>query len=404
MTLAFRWHSNSHINVLELAALGALVRLIAIRYPDSRVVVLIDSQVAKHSAARGRSTSWALTPGLRRLAALALAFGLQLCFAFAPTRLNVADAPTRNSVLPRASGLALCESLPAAVLHRIGALRFRRPLASWARLFLVSRLKEGSCPRLAEWLAGHFAEHLPDKPGGYFREFDSTLGYPGEGPLCSVCPRPRRHHLPSGCPCFRAREASSASFGFLAFFSFCVPLKRASFFLPALCFAGLCFVLACLCTLNIPVYAPLPLPLQPILRSSSAQRVSACKCGSWTVPVERCFILSPLCTSSLPDSFPSPLRPPLPFDPTLGFPGEGWFRVFGVFWVLFRAMAVPAPSTPAEHLRAAKRGPLLLVADRVVRPATRTNRAKLLKAFDEWLGEVRGQCVESLIAPGTCSL
>ena len=81
VTLAFRWHSNSHINVLELAALGALVRLIAIRYPDSRVVVLIDSQVAKHSAARGRSTSWALTPGLRRLAALALAFGLQACCA-----------------------------------------------------------------------------------------------------------------------------------------------------------------------------------------------------------------------------------------------------------------------------------------------------------------------------------
>ena len=77
--------------------------------------------------------------------------------------------------------------------------------------------------------------------------------------------------------------------------------------------------------------------------------------------------------------------------------------MFGVFWVLFRAMAVPAPSTPAEHLRAAKRGPLLLVADRVVRPATRTDRAKLLKAFDEWLGEVRGQCVESLIAPGVAA-
>ena len=50
-------------------------------------------------------------------------------------------------------------------------------------------------------------------------------------------------------------------------------------------------------------------------------------------------------------------------------------------------MAAPGQALTAEQQRAARRQPLLLVADRVVRPVTRSNRAKLAEAFDAWLQE-----------------
>ena len=60
-------------------------------------------------------------------------------------------------------------------------------------------------------------------------------------------------------------------------------------------------------------------------------------------------------------------------------------------------MAVVAPSTPAEHARARRRSPVLLVADRVVRPVTRSNREKLSSAFDAWLQESRGISLQALL-------
>ena len=48
-------------------------------------------------------------------------------------------------------------------------------------------------------------------------------------------------------------------------------------------------------------------------------------------------------------------------------------------------MAPPAPRTPADARRAESRAPLQLFADRIVRPTTRINRAKLLEDFEAWL-------------------
>ena len=51
--------------------------------------------------------------------------------------------------------------------------------------------------------------------------------------------------------------------------------------------------------------------------------------------------------------------------------------------LLRAAMATPAPRTPVDQERALRRrSPLLLVAGRVVRPSTRSNRARLLQDFD----------------------
>ena len=84
------------------------------------------------------------------------------------------------------------------------------------------------------------------------------------------------------------------------------------------------------------------------------------------------------------------------FDSCHGFPGEGWVFLQG--WVsvflLCAAMAFPAPMTPAHW----RRQPLLLVADRVVRPATRSSRARLLQDFDSWLRSRRLGSLEDLLS------
>ena len=71
---------------------------------DVRPVALLDSRVTLCSSAKGRSPSHALRPSLRRRAAQLLGRGLYPAYAFAPTRLNVADAPTRDRELPEPWG------------------------------------------------------------------------------------------------------------------------------------------------------------------------------------------------------------------------------------------------------------------------------------------------------------
>ena len=95
VTSVIPWKGSSHINVLELAVIVALHRQLAVVAPDARHTVLVDSQVAKSAAAKGRSTSRALGYALARSAAIQLGFGLFFAYGFAPTRLNIADDPTR---------------------------------------------------------------------------------------------------------------------------------------------------------------------------------------------------------------------------------------------------------------------------------------------------------------------
>ena len=322
------WRGDSHINVLELATVVALHRQLATSHADCRLTILVDSQVAKSAAAKGRSSSRSLSFALMRSAALQVSFGLFIAYGFAPTRLNVADDPTRFAALRAPARHRLFESLPAPAWHSLSALRMRRPLASWARLFLFVALA-GSRDRcfLLSLISGPFSVWLSETDHSGL-DFDSTLGFPGEGPLCPSC-----HPVASAFLRLRA-------------------------FLPA----------------------------WPV-----------CACASshpFALVVELFLLYFEAATSLL-------LR--LDFDSTLGFPGEGWFR-FGFLVLLPCAMAVVAPSTPAEHERAKRRSPVLLVADRVVRPVTRSNRERLSNAFDEWLREVHGVSLRNLLdTPGDVS-
>ena len=84
------------MHVLESHAILALQRMIARRGGGCRSFAMSDSRVAKGSHAKGRSSALALRPSLMKTAAIQVAFGIYMSYGFAPTKLNIADCPTRD--------------------------------------------------------------------------------------------------------------------------------------------------------------------------------------------------------------------------------------------------------------------------------------------------------------------
>ena len=240
---------------------------------------------------------------------------------------------------------------PVAALYAVAQHRLSRPLASWARLFLVARCTWDPLPNsFVGVLAGRFAPYLEESSSRSSLDFDASLGFPGEGPYIDFCHR------------------VSAWWPFLLFdFSWLGPKPPGACKCPSDC-----------CSFG----------LQLLLFSFS--------CGLTKPRGEApAFRFNPGLLRGLADVLVSPHVAP-DFDSSLGFPGEGWFsfrgfRDFRVFRVLssslclLNAMGTSAPRTPADCERAFRRQPVELVADRVVRPQTRWNRARLLEDFDQWL-------------------
>ena len=172
----WRWKKQAHINVLESEAFLRLCFLKARQARPSRFVSFIDSNVARCSIGKGRSPSAALTSVLRRTAGVSLACGLYGALPFCPTRLMPADAPSRGApVLEATPGPSLCSQpspSPLAALPRL-----RRWASNWVRLVLRSfwayqaRSDPFGC-----------LPSLTCVPPAF--DFDSSLGFPGEGPSC----------------------------------------------------------------------------------------------------------------------------------------------------------------------------------------------------------------------------
>lgn len=102
-------------------------------------------------------------------------------FRFAPTRMNPADAPTRDREVfahESLTVLAGCNEETQYVAARCKGLR--RWAANWARLTLLLHTS------LLPFLACHDLRKHPICPilqREWTLDFDSTVGYPGEGPL-----------------------------------------------------------------------------------------------------------------------------------------------------------------------------------------------------------------------------
>ena len=175
---AWCWQGSSHINVLELAAVVKLLRDLARDGGDRRQVVFVDSQVVLCVLARGRSSAASLRSLLKKACALSIAFGIYLAPRYVPTRLNPADCPTRDTDLPE-PGKSILGGLhdPQASFRLASIGSLRRWISNWARLFLLltpAFILFPCSPR----------RHSPEPIDlhEWTLDFDSTLGFPGEGP------------------------------------------------------------------------------------------------------------------------------------------------------------------------------------------------------------------------------
>lgn len=127
----------SHINLLELRPLLRLVSDLVKQRKSVRFVALVDSLVTRGAFGKGRSSSYAVASILRQISALMIAGGLYGVTPFAPTRLNVADDPTRDRP-PRPPCVGLgSRSWPRSRLFALARLpHLRRRCANWVRLVL----------------------------------------------------------------------------------------------------------------------------------------------------------------------------------------------------------------------------------------------------------------------------
>ncbi|CAE7257709.1 unnamed protein product [Symbiodinium microadriaticum] len=177
---AWRWPRPVHINLLETACLYRLLCYLARRgVLAKRFCPLCDSNVAKCSVSKGRSPSRALSRGLKRIAAVATAFGLAMQVPFCPARLMPADHPSRDAPIPEPIPGFLGPSWTLAEVRSLASLpKLRRWASNGLRLFLlVSRYKP---PLLSQHRCAGLSFRAFVPP---CLDFDATLGYPGEGPL-----------------------------------------------------------------------------------------------------------------------------------------------------------------------------------------------------------------------------
>ena len=135
---AWEWSQPGHINVLESRSLIALFRSLVLRGGDVRFAALLDSRVAKGAHAKGRSSAYALRPSLLRGCAYALAGNLYPSLGFAPTKLNTADAPTRDRSLPQPAEKSILDFITGQQATELHSRQFSKGTAGWIRLYILA--------------------------------------------------------------------------------------------------------------------------------------------------------------------------------------------------------------------------------------------------------------------------
>ena len=194
------WKGRPHINVLEVSAFGRLCYYLASTSPRQRFVAGLDSNVALCALLKGRSPSYGLRPSLRRICVTLVAGCLYPALHFFPTRINPADHPTRDREIPSVSQRSLCKDFGFSDLFDLAkSSDLRRCSSNWCRLVLLvlarplpwwgsndswrfSHYHFSAYP--LTWSCSQFASLHADH--GVIG-FDSTLGFPGEGPGFGVC-------------------------------------------------------------------------------------------------------------------------------------------------------------------------------------------------------------------------
>ena len=206
------WKRPAHINLLE-GAVSEVWEERAARRGGGRIVGLADSRVTLCSRLKGRSSSRAIRASLLRRAPVVLAGGVHPAYLLTPSRLNPSDDPSRfvplNSAarqrpiwLGRGDTTSKSQAYrplnaedPADLDFLCSRAASRAPEAAWGgltlhflKLSVLWRASEQPIPRTPAFLevgpalrAHAFAATL--SRSNTCLEFDSTRGFPGEGPL-----------------------------------------------------------------------------------------------------------------------------------------------------------------------------------------------------------------------------
>ena len=141
---AWYWNNTGHINVLESRSFVSLEKELVRQGGDRRFSALLDSRVAKGAHAKGRSSAYSLRPSLLRSCSLQISGNIYPSYGFAPTRLNTADAPSRDSELPKPAEVSILDFMTSSEISALHAHQFSRATANWIRLYLLVVIC--SCP------------------------------------------------------------------------------------------------------------------------------------------------------------------------------------------------------------------------------------------------------------------
>ena len=139
----FRFQKSGHINVLECRVYKTWLKHCAKRYPRSRLLALLDSRVTMGAAAKGRSSSRALSRVLRSGLGYILGGCLYPGTLHCRSHWNRADGPSRDGPVP---GPSRPEASWVRDLRRgdfaafdtlLTAATWTRPVGRWYRLLLL---------------------------------------------------------------------------------------------------------------------------------------------------------------------------------------------------------------------------------------------------------------------------
>ena len=171
----WHWKRKSHINVLEAhGGLGVLAAA-ASDQPDSRFVALMDSRVAKGALAKGRSSADGLQRTCKRSSAIQVAFGLYPGWNFAPTRLNIADDPTRWVPVRSPVPLSVREGLSQQQIQLLHSCQLSRWASNWLRLCILLLLLQS--PAQAQHSDGFSFWTFPESRLSVTLDFDRLYGH-----------------------------------------------------------------------------------------------------------------------------------------------------------------------------------------------------------------------------------
>ncbi len=179
--LSWKFKKESHINILEEAALLRQASIVAKDGKPKRVVNFVDSNVVRCASAKGRSSSLGLSSILRRFCAVCVSSGLYYTLPSVPTRHNVADDPTRDRDVRSSSSSLSLDLWDREELFDLAAIP---PLRKWASCWVRFVLLLGGRELLKVNDRSLFRQTHPPCSSLRFDllDFDQTLGFPGEGP------------------------------------------------------------------------------------------------------------------------------------------------------------------------------------------------------------------------------